>query len=80
MGITYTLEGFMTVQEGCLSRAQEGLERLRQQVAAVIVTACKVSGQQSLTIQYVLCFEVVAGALKQCQLNTAQQTLPCLSD
>ncbi len=41
--VTYSLEGFVALQEECLSRAVEGLQRLREEIAAVIVTSCKVS-------------------------------------
>lgn len=41
--LTYALEEFMVVQERCLSRTVEGLQRLREEIAAVIVTTCKVN-------------------------------------
>ncbi len=50
--VTYPLEGFVALQEECLSRAVEGLQRLREEIAAVIVTSCKVS--ENLGLQNIL--------------------------
>ena len=41
--VTYTMKDFVSLQVRCMSRAVEGLGRLREEIAAVVLSTCKVS-------------------------------------